>query len=213
MVCGGTRGCADWGWRLCRGARHRRAQPRSARASRPWTGARRFCDGRRRWHPVLEEFKHARVRGRGSMAKLSATDVIDAFHLTAPSEDGKGAFRSMRKCPEARGPAAGQDRLHQRARQPPHAQRRDRLGAVKRPIRSLQGSIDVSTKSAIGHLLVPRGVSSDLSILAIPLGGAADLEPRQSVASCDTSLVPQQSKERSVRTCYQFLRLRGPTRR
>ena len=66
---------------------------------------------------VLEELEMARARGAHILAEVVGYGMsADAFHVTAPPDDGDGAFRVMRNAMRDAGirPAAGG--LHQRAR-------------------------------------------------------------------------------------------------
>src|SRR5215510_12657738 len=69
-----------------------------ATASRPWDKDRDgFVLGEGAGAVVLEEYEHAKARGAKIYCEVAGYGVsADAFHMTAPPEDGDGGFRAMR---------------------------------------------------------------------------------------------------------------------
>ena len=93
----------------------------------------------------------------------------DAFHVTAPPDDGDGAFRVMRNAHARCRTRARADRLHQRAR---HLHRRRRPAetmAIKRAFGDHAYKVAVSsTKSMTGHLLGGAGgLEAGITVMAI----------------------------------------------
>src|SRR5262249_3721902 len=100
MICGGTEACITplgvGGFAAMRALSTRNDEP--ARASRPWDQDRDgFVMGEGAGILLLEELETAKQRGANILAEMVGYGMSgDAFHLTAPSEDGDGAFRVMR---------------------------------------------------------------------------------------------------------------------
>ena len=103
-----------------------------ATASRPWDKERDgFVLGEGAGALVLEEYEHAKARGAKHLLRAGRLRrVRRRHHMTAPPEDGDGAFRCMRNALKDAGLDARDDRLHQRARHLHAAgrRRRDRGG-------------------------------------------------------------------------------------
>ena len=118
---------------------------------------------------VLEEDEHARARGAKIYAEVLGYGMSgDAYHITAPSEDGDGAERSMRAALARAGlePAAvDYINAHGTSTMADTIE----LGAVERMLGAAAGKATMSsTKSSIGHLLGAAGaVEAIFSILAI----------------------------------------------
>jgi 3-oxoacyl-[acyl-carrier-protein] synthase II len=174
------------------------------RASRPWDRDRDgFVMGEGAGILVLEEYEHARSRGARIYAEVLGYGMSgDAYHLTAPSEDGSGAYRSMRNAlRSARLPADSIDYINAHGTSTPLGDEIE-LGAVKRLFGDHAYKLSMSsTKSAIGHLLGAAGsVEAIFAILAVRDGIVPPtLNLENPSPSCDLDLVPKTARERRVR--------------
>ena len=175
-----------------------------SRASRPWDKDRDgFVMGEGAGMVVLEEYEHAKKRGAKIYAELIGYGMSgDAYHVTAPAEDGNGAFRSMRNALKRANLAPDQiDYINAHGTSTPLGDEIE-LSAVKRLFGDHAYKLSMSsTKSAIGHLLGAAGsVEAIFSILAMRDGIAPPtLNLDNPSEGCDIDLVPRKAKERKIR--------------
>ncbi len=172
------------------------------KASRPYDIDRDgFVMGEGAGIVVLEELEHARARGAKIYGELIGYGLSgDAFHITAPSEDGDGAFRCMSSALKkagidpseldyvnAHGTSTMADTIE--------------LGAVERVVGDAASSVAMSsTKSAVGHLLGAAGsVEAIFSLLAMrdnKVPPTLNLDNPAVETAID--LVPKQAKDKQV---------------
>jgi 3-oxoacyl-[acyl-carrier-protein] synthase II len=176
-----------------------------ARTSRPWDKDRDgfvLSDGA--GVLVLEEYEHAKARGARIYAELAGFGMSDdAFHMTAPPEDGAGAAASMRNA--VRDAGVGVDTVeyvNAHATSTP-------LGDVAetRAIRTCFGAhadrlMVSSTKSVTGHLLgAAGGVEAIFSVLALHDGVIPPTINLDAPGEgCDLDYVPNTARRQPVST-------------
>jgi 3-oxoacyl-[acyl-carrier-protein] synthase II len=157
------------GFNACKALSTKRADD-PTKASRPYDADRDgFVMGEGAGVVVLEEYEHAKARGAKIYAEVLGYGMSgDAHHITAPSEDGEGGFRSMKMALKranlepsaidyinAHGTSTMADTIE--------------LGAVERMMGDAASKATMSsTKSSIGHLLGAAGaVEAIFCVLAI----------------------------------------------
>jgi 3-oxoacyl-[acyl-carrier-protein] synthase II len=176
---------------------------RPTNASRPYDRDRDgFLMGEGAGVVVLEEYEHAKARGATIHAELIGYGMSgDAFHITAPTPDGDGAFRCMNAAIKRAGIAPGDiDYINAHGTSTPLGDEIE-LGAVERVVGNAASRISMSsTKSSIGHLLGAAGaVEAIFSILAMRDGIAPPtLNLDNPSVQTPIDLVPHQARKRDI---------------
>ena len=157
------------GFNACKALSTKRADDPKA-ASRPYDADRDgFVMGEGAGVVVLEEYEHAKARGAKIYAEVLGYGLSgDAYHITAPSEDGDGGFRSM-SAALARAGLEPKDIDYINAHGTSTMADVIELAAVERLLGDAASTATMSsTKSATGHLLGAAGaIEAIFSILAV----------------------------------------------
>ena len=173
------------------------------RASRPYDKDRDgFVMGEGAGVVVLEEYEHAKSRGAKIYAEVTGYGMSgDAYHITSPSPDGDGGFRSMTAALKRAGLTASDiDYINAHGTSTQVGDEIE-LGAVERLLGNAASRVTMSsTKSSTGHLLGAAGaIEAIFSILAIR-DNIAPLTINLENPSVQTviDLVPQTPRKREI---------------
>jgi 3-oxoacyl-[acyl-carrier-protein] synthase II len=174
------------------------------RASRPWDSERDgFVLGDGAGILVLEEYEYAKARGARIYCELAGFGASsDAFHMTAPSENGEGPARCMvAALRDAKVNASEVEYINAHGTSTPLGDLAETLSIKTALGEHANRTMISSTKSMTGHLLgAAGGVEAILSVLALHHGiipPTINLEnPGE---GCDLDYVPNIARERAIR--------------
>jgi len=173
------------------------------KASRPYDKDRDgFLMGEGAGCVVLEEYEHAKARGAKIYAELVGYGMSgDAFHITAPTSDGDGAFRCMKAAIKRAGIEPSDiDYINAHGTSTPLGDEIE-LGAVERVVGNAASRISMSsTKSSIGHLLGAAGAVEAIYCVLAMRDGIVPPTLNLDNPSVETSidLVPHKARKREI---------------
>jgi 3-oxoacyl-[acyl-carrier-protein] synthase II len=189
------------GFNACKALSTKRADE-PEKASRPYDADRDgFVMGEGAGIVVLEEYEHAKARGAKIYAEVLGYGLSgDAYHITAPSEDGEGGERAMRAAlakADLEPSALDYINAHGTSTMADVIE----LGAVERMMGDAAGNVTMtSTKSATGHLLGAAGaIEAIFTVLAIRDQVAPPTINLDNVAvETPVDLAPNEKREREI---------------
>ena len=208
MVTGGTEAAITpmgvVGFIACRALSERNDSPSTA--SRPWDKDRDgFVLSEGAGLVILEEYEHAKARGANIYCEIvGCGNTADAYHITAPHEDGIGAAEAMRQAVKQAGwNVTDVEYINAHGTSTP-------LGDVAetKAIKHVFGDhahklMISSTKSLIGHLLGASGgveaIACALSLKHGILHPTINIENQDVEAGCDLDYIPNTAREVRVK--------------
>jgi 3-oxoacyl-[acyl-carrier-protein] synthase II len=173
------------------------------KASRPYDKDRDgFVMGAGAGVVMLEEYEHAKARGARIYAEVRGYGLSgDAYHITAPAEDGSGGYRAMAMALKRAGLSPSDiDYVNAHGTSTPMGDEIE-LRSVERLFGNARGKLSMSsTKSSIGHLLGAAGaVEAIFCALAIRDGIAPPtLNLHNPSVATEIDLVPHTAKKRPI---------------
>ena len=174
-----------------------------ATASRPFDKDRDgFVLGEGAGILILEELEFARRRGASIYAEMVGYGMSgDAYHMTAPSEDGDGAYRVMKAAIASAGIQPDQvDYINAHGTSTPHNDRIE-THAIKRTFGEHARKLAVSsTKSMTGHLLgAAGGLEAGITALSVRHQKAAPtINLDHPDEACDLDYVPHRARDLKI---------------
>ena len=205
MVCGGTEACITpmgiGGFAAMRALSTRNDDPQHA--SRPWDRDRDgFVVGEGAGMLILEDLESARRRNARILAEIIGYGMsADAFHVTAPPDNGDGAYRVMRNALRDAGIAPEQVQYINEHGTSTEVGDRVETAAIKRTFGEHAYKLAVSsTKSMTGHLLGGAGgLEAGITVLALrdqiapPTMNLENPDP-----SCDLDYIPTKARPMKI---------------
>ena len=173
-------------------------------ASRPWDKDRDgFVLGEGAGVLVIEEYEHAKARGANIYAELAGYGLsADAYHMTAPPEDGAGATRCMRNALRDSGINADEiDYINAHGTSTPLGDKAE-TQAVKGALGEHARKVAVSsTKSMTGHPLgAAGGIEAVFATLAVSQQAAPPtINLVEAGEGCDLDYVPNTARQMPIR--------------
>jgi len=207
MISGGTEAAITpmgvVGFIACRALSERNESPETA--CRPWDVDRDgFVLSEGAGIVVLEEYEHAKARGATIYAELlGCGNTADAYHITAPHEDGVGASEAMRQAlREAGWNPSEVDYINAHGTSTPLGDVAE-TKAIKKVFGDHASKLMISsTKSMIGHLLgASGGVEAIACALMLKHGfvhPTINLVNQDRAAGCDLDYVPGSAREARI---------------